>query len=163
MAKMLLVWMLMSAVCIQMAFGNLYVEDDEDIIRKSIVYDKNTPDVFYCPQEKPEGMNNMLVKARPLSKLCEYKGGDLPEGYKSDCYGNVDETVYACKEKRRIMKRKYPPGMEILDKYLPLTRKKRAELYDMSHPRRARSDRRVITRVVTSSKKSVTSMRGMVF
>lgn len=50
-----------------------------------------------------EGMNNMLVKARPLSKLCEYKGGDLPEGYKSDCYGNVDETVYACKEKRRIM------------------------------------------------------------
>lgn len=48
-------------------------------------------------------MNNMLVKARPLSKLCEYKGGDLPEGYKSDCYGNVDETVYACKEKRRIM------------------------------------------------------------
>lgn len=49
------------------------------------------------------GMNNMLVKARPLSKLCEYKGGDLPEGYKSDCYGNVDETVYACKEKRRIM------------------------------------------------------------
>jgi len=97
---------LFSVACIQLASGTLYVEDDEDIIRKSIVYDKNTPDVFYCPQEKPEGMNNMLVKARPLSKLCEYKGGDLPEGYKSDCYGNVDETIYACKEKRRIMKRK---------------------------------------------------------
>jgi len=104
MGKMV-IWMLMSAVCIQLALGKIYVEDDEEIIRKSIVYDKNTPDVFYCPQEKPdEGMNNMLVKARPLSKLCEYKGGDLPEGYRSDCYGNVDETVYACKEKRRIMR-----------------------------------------------------------
>jgi len=48
-------------------------------------------------------MNNLLVKAKPLSKLCEYNAGDLPEGYKSDCYGNVDETQWACKEKRRIL------------------------------------------------------------
>jgi len=50
-------------------------------------------------------MKNMLVKAKSLSKLCEYNAGELPEGYKSDCYGNVDETAYACKEKRRIMVR----------------------------------------------------------
>jgi hypothetical protein len=48
-------------------------------------------------------MDNLLVKSKPLSKLCEYNGGDLPEGYKSDCYGNVDETVWACKEKKRIL------------------------------------------------------------
>jgi hypothetical protein len=84
----------------------IQVEHDDDIIRKSIIYDKKTPDVFYCPQEKHDGMNNMLVKAKPLSKLCEYNAGTLPEGYKSDCYGNVDETLWACKEKKRIMKRR---------------------------------------------------------
>lgn len=49
------------------------------------------------------GMNNMLVKSKPLSKLCEYQGQELPDRYLSDCYGNVDETVWACKEKKRIM------------------------------------------------------------
>jgi len=86
--------------------NSVHVEDDEDIIKRSIIYDKKTPDVFYCPQDKPNGMNNMLVKAKPLAKLCEYQATDLPEGYKSDCYGNVDETIWACKEKRRIMKRR---------------------------------------------------------
>ena len=36
--------------------SSVYVEHDEDVIRKSIVYDKKTPDVFYCPQEDPNGM-----------------------------------------------------------------------------------------------------------
>lgn len=54
--------------------------------------------------------------------------------------------------------------MEVLDKYVPLTRKKRAEIYDVAHPRRARSNRRVVTKVVSSSsKQSTTKMRGMVF
>jgi len=83
-----------------------FVEHDEDIIRRSIIYDKKTPDVFYCPLEKPTGMENMLVKAKPLVKLCEYQGQVLPDRYQSDCYGNVDETVWACKEKKRIMKRR---------------------------------------------------------
>jgi hypothetical protein len=48
----------------------------------------------------------MMVKAKPLSKLCEFQGQELPEWYKSDCYGNVDETIFACKEKKRIMVRK---------------------------------------------------------
>ncbi|XP_021966351.1 uncharacterized protein LOC110861527 isoform X2 [Folsomia candida] len=85
---------------------SVFVEHDEDIIKRSIIYDKKTPDVFYCPQEKPDGMNNMLVKSKPLSKLCEYQGQELPDRYLSDCYGNVDETVWACKEKKRIMKRR---------------------------------------------------------
>jgi len=72
-------------------------------MRKSIVFDKNTPDVFYCPQHKPIGFEKMLVKAQPLRKLCEFEGRPLPEDYKSDCYNDVDETEYACKEKYRIM------------------------------------------------------------
>ncbi|XP_051176175.1 uncharacterized protein LOC127291225 isoform X2 [Leptopilina boulardi] len=75
------------------------------MLRKSIVYDKKTPDVFYCPQHKPTGKDKMIVKARPLSKLCEFGDKPIPEDYKSDCYNNVDETDFACKEKYRIMKR----------------------------------------------------------
>ncbi|XP_063229587.1 uncharacterized protein LOC134534873 isoform X2 [Bacillus rossius redtenbacheri] len=76
-----------------------------DMMRKSIVFDKKTPDVFYCPQQKPTGFDKLLVKARPLKKLCEFGAGALPEDYKSDCYNDVDESEYACKEKYRIMKR----------------------------------------------------------
>ncbi|XP_012287742.1 uncharacterized protein LOC105703725 isoform X2 [Orussus abietinus] len=76
-----------------------------DMMRKSIVFDKNTPDVFYCPQHKPTGFDKMIVRAKPLSKLCQFEGKPIPEDYKSDCYNDVDETEYACKEKYRIMKR----------------------------------------------------------
>lgn len=47
----------------------------------------------------------MIVHARPLNKLCEHDGKKLPPDYKSDCYHDVDETEYACKEKYRIMVR----------------------------------------------------------
>lgn len=77
----------------------------KDMMRKSIVFDKNTPDVFYCPIHKPSGMDKLIVKARPLKKLCEFEGKELPEDYKSDCYQDVDESDYACKEKYRIMTR----------------------------------------------------------
>lgn len=30
-----------------------------DMMRKSIVYDKNTPNVFYCPLHKPTGDYNL--------------------------------------------------------------------------------------------------------
>uniref|UniRef100_A0A6M2DYF0 Putative conserved secreted protein n=1 Tax=Xenopsylla cheopis TaxID=163159 RepID=A0A6M2DYF0_XENCH len=76
-----------------------------DMMRKSIVFDKNTPDVFYCPTHKPTGFDKLIVRSRPLHKLCEFEGKPLPETYKSDCYQDVDETEYACKEKYRIMKR----------------------------------------------------------
>ncbi|KAK2575310.1 hypothetical protein KPH14_008159 [Odynerus spinipes] len=76
-----------------------------DMIRKSIVFDKNTPDVFYCPQHKPTGFEKMIVKAKPLWRLCQFEGKPIPEDYKSDCYNDVDESEYACKEKYRIMKR----------------------------------------------------------
>ncbi|XP_021928586.1 uncharacterized protein LOC110834086 isoform X2 [Zootermopsis nevadensis] len=76
-----------------------------DMMRKSIVFNKKTPDVFYCPQRKPTGFDKMIVQARPLSKLCEHGGNGLPPDYKSDCYNDVDESEYACKEKYRIMKR----------------------------------------------------------
>ncbi|XP_019758389.2 uncharacterized protein LOC109536561 isoform X2 [Dendroctonus ponderosae] len=77
----------------------------KDMTRKSIVFDKNTPDVFYCPIHKPTGMDKLIVKAKPLGKLCEFEGGPIPDDYKSDCYQDVDESSYACKEKYRIMKR----------------------------------------------------------
>lgn len=34
----------------------------KDIMRKSIVFDKNTPDVFYCPIHKPTGFDKLIVK-----------------------------------------------------------------------------------------------------
>ncbi|XP_008545727.1 uncharacterized protein LOC103569944 isoform X1 [Microplitis demolitor] len=83
-----------------------------DMMRKSIVFDKNTPDVFYCPQHKPAGFEKMIVKAKPLSRLCQFEGGPIPEDYKSDCYNDVDETEYACKEKYRIMMRLHPPNSD---------------------------------------------------
>lgn len=45
----------------------------------------------------------MYVHSRPLSKLCEFDGKPPPKDYKSDCYHDVDETEFACKEKHRIM------------------------------------------------------------
>ncbi|XP_037071820.1 uncharacterized protein LOC119102028 isoform X2 [Pollicipes pollicipes] len=76
-----------------------------DMMRKSIVYNPKTPDVFYCPLYKPKSFDDMLVKSRPLSKLCEFKGRPLPADYRSDCYGDVDETEFACAEKHRILQR----------------------------------------------------------
>lgn len=77
----------------------------KDMLRKSIVFDQKTPDVFYCPLHKPTSMDKLMVKARPLKKLCEFEGKEIPEDYKSDCYQDVDESDYACKEKYRIMTR----------------------------------------------------------
>ena len=34
----------------------------KDMTRKSIVFDKNTPDVFYCPIQKPTGFDKLMVK-----------------------------------------------------------------------------------------------------
>lgn len=86
---------------------------EKDLMRKSIVYDKNTPDVFYCPMNKPTGMDKMIVRSRPLHKLCEFEGKPLPPDYKSDCYKDLDESDYACKEKYRIMKRYAKDNTEI--------------------------------------------------
>lgn len=33
-----------------------------DMMRKSIVFDKNTPDVFYCPIHKPTGFDKLIVR-----------------------------------------------------------------------------------------------------
>ena len=33
-----------------------------DLVRKSIVFDQNTPKVFYCPQEKPRKLDKLVVK-----------------------------------------------------------------------------------------------------
>lgn len=96
-----------------------------DINRQSIVFHKQTPDVFYCPQDKPISLGGMIVKAKPLKKLCEYEGKPLPDDYKSDCWNDVDETEYACSEKKRILLQLTPPGSEnaIIDNYVPIYRK----------------------------------------
>jgi len=70
--------------------------------RKSIVFDIKTPNVFYCPQEKPPDPDKMIVKAQPIEKLCEFEGKSRPKGFKIDCYNDVDETDFACEEKRRF-------------------------------------------------------------
>ncbi|XP_017846650.1 uncharacterized protein LOC108602869 isoform X1 [Drosophila busckii] len=93
------------------SFSEKAVMKEKDMMRK-IVFDKKTPDVFYCPMQKPSSMSKIIVTARPLHKLCEYEGNPLPPEYKSDCYMDIDETDYACKEKYRIMMRKFPPGSE---------------------------------------------------
>ena len=52
-----------------------------DINRQSIVFHEETPDVFYCPQEKPVSLEGMIVKARPLKALCEHQGRPLPGNF----------------------------------------------------------------------------------
>ena len=47
-----------------------------DINRQSIVFHEETPEVFYCPQEKPISLEGMIVKAKPLDALCEHEGRD---------------------------------------------------------------------------------------
>merc|ERR1719412_2416687 len=54
----------------------------------------------------------MIVKARPLKALCEHQGRPLPDEILSDCWNDVDETEFACKEKERIMMKLKPPGYE---------------------------------------------------
>jgi len=89
----------------EVKFGDKIPIKEKDMMRKSIVFDKKTPDVFYCPMQKPSSMNKLIVRSRPLRKLCEFEGQPIPKEYKSDCYQDIDETDYACKEKYRIMKR----------------------------------------------------------
>lgn len=99
--KQILVLVIVAAVTIE--FSTAVKVKSKDMMRKSIVFDKNTPDVFYCPMTKPTGIDKLIVKARPLNKLCEHEGRPLPEDYKSDCYQDIDESDFACKEKYRIM------------------------------------------------------------
>ena len=51
--------------------------------------------IFFL-QEKPISIDRMLVKSKPMKKLCEYEGRGLPSQAKSDCWNDVDETEYAC-------------------------------------------------------------------
>lgn len=107
-----------------MLLATLALAAASDLHRQSIIFNENTPDVFYCPQEKPISIDRMLVKSRPMKKLCEHEGRSLPKGAKSDCWNDVDETEYACSEKKRIMLRLKPPGHEnaIIDNYVPIYR-----------------------------------------
>jgi len=86
----------------------------DDLNRQSIVFYDETPEVFYCPQEKPVSLEGMIVKAKPLKSLCEHEGRGLPEEYKSDCWNDVDETEFACSEKKRFLLKLKPPGSENL-------------------------------------------------
>lgn len=47
-------------------------------------------------------VSRLIFRAQSIEKLCEF-GGELPDEYESDCYKDVDESDYACKEKYRIM------------------------------------------------------------
>lgn len=89
-----------------MLFGPVFC----DMMRKSIVFDMKSPKVFYCPQEKPKSLEKMIVKSRPIEKLCEFEGKGMPKNHKPDCYNDIDESEYACAEKERIMTRMHPPN-----------------------------------------------------
>lgn len=95
----------------------LSVVTADDINRQSIIFYDETPEVFYCPQEKPVSLEGMIVRAKPLKSLCEHDGRGLPEEYKSDCWNDVDETEFACSEKKRILLRLKPPGSDNLINY----------------------------------------------
>lgn len=46
----------------------------------------------------------LLIRARPIENLCQFEGQTPEDGtFEPDCYKNVDESDYACKEKYRIM------------------------------------------------------------
>ena len=90
--KMKIVLLVSAAVGLLKAFA-----EAGDINRQSIVYHEETPQVFYCPQEKPVSLEGMIVKARPLKALCEHQGRALPDNYMSDCWNDVDETEFACR------------------------------------------------------------------
>lgn len=122
---------ILNSVCAdyEKAYDKLIKVNGKDMTKKSILFDKSTPDVFYCIPNKPTGEDKIIVRfvwmwpcsintsdlkihfhnfdsesrAKPLHKLCEFEGNPLPEDYKSDCYQDVDESNYACKEKYRIM------------------------------------------------------------
>lgn len=104
-------WSLFFATLMTLLMGVL----GGDMMRKSIVFDKKTPGVFYCPLSKPTGFEKLYVHSKPLKKLCEFDGKPLPEDYKSDCWNDVDETEYACKEKYRITMRLSPPGSNLTE------------------------------------------------
>lgn len=46
----------------EVKFGDKIPIKEKDMMRKSIVFDKKTPDVFYCPMQKPSSMNKLIVR-----------------------------------------------------------------------------------------------------
>ena len=86
------------------------------LVRKYVTYIWIMTSIFVFKK------SGMIVKAKSLDALCEYEGRPLPEDYKSDCWNDVDETEYACQEKKRILLQLKPPGSEnaILDNYVPI-------------------------------------------
>lgn len=91
------------SLIIAQEFGEASKGNKKDVSRKAIVFDIKTPKVFYCPQEKQSDNSKMIVKAKPLDKLCEFGGKAKPKGSPSDCFNDVDETDFACDEKKRFM------------------------------------------------------------
>merc|ERR1712037_643810 len=65
-------WCTLTIMILFLAF--LAMAGASDLNRQSIIFNENTPDVFYCPQEKPISIDRMLVKSRPMKKLCEHEG-----------------------------------------------------------------------------------------
>lgn len=47
---------------VEAKFGDKITVKEKDMMRKSIVFDKKTPDVFYCPMQKPATMNKLIVR-----------------------------------------------------------------------------------------------------
>lgn len=96
--------LLVALVCVSASSPVAQANSDKKFInRKSLVFDVNTPKVFYCPQEKQMDVEKMIVKAKPLDDLCEFGGKPKPKDSKSDCYNDVDETEFACDEKKRFL------------------------------------------------------------
>lgn len=110
----LMILISISLIIISQEFVEASSKIKKDVNRKSIVFDIKTPKVFYCPQEKLSDYTKMIVKAKPLEKLCEFEGKGKPKGSPSDCYNDVDETEFACDEKKRFLLRLDPPNNQEL-------------------------------------------------
>lgn len=62
--------MIVFVVIVYLLVGNIYAKfgdklsqiKGKEFLRKTIVFDKMTQDVFYCPTEKPSTMNKLIVR-----------------------------------------------------------------------------------------------------
>lgn len=59
--KVIILFVVLMIGC-ALAKEKIFKVKDKDMMRKSIVYDKNTPDVFYCPTSKPKSFDKLIVK-----------------------------------------------------------------------------------------------------
>lgn len=93
---------LVGATWLALILANFTQATKQSLRKEAIVFNPKTPKVFYCPQNKASHSAKVIVRARPLDRLCQFGGMARPKGEPSDCYKDLDESEFACEEKRRF-------------------------------------------------------------